>query len=114
MANPNIVNVTTIYGKTSTANPVINTWTQIGPTVAANQVMKINSLYVCNVTGAATTFYVASNLGTNIAYNMQLPALSTLDLLSKPVYLTEGQYAQVYCTAAINSVYFTMSYELIS
>ena len=73
MANPNILNVTSIYGNTAYVTPgstAVNTsWTYNGTTAltgltpAVNSVNKINSIVVTNTTGTAAnaTVSIANN-----------------------------------------------------
>ena len=59
MANPNIVNVTSIYGNTSYLIPSTTgatTWTALTP--ASNTVNKVNNIVASNVTGSAVAVTV--------------------------------------------------------
>jgi hypothetical protein len=97
MAAPNIVNVTSIYGKTMGAALGVTLTTNI-LTCPANKVLKINSIIVANVDGTnnadvSVTFYDSSTaVGYRLASTVLVPADSTLVLLGKdsPIYLEES------------------------
>ena len=97
MANPNIVNVTSIYGKT--VGTAINTTatTIITNAAASNKVLKINSLYIANVNGttaADITVEIYKNQTTayRLAYTVSVPADATMVIISKDagIYLEEN------------------------
>lgn len=97
MAAPNIVNVTSIYGKTMGAALGTNTDATI-LTCATNKVLKINSIIVANVDGtnsADVTIKVYDSSATTsyrLAFTVAVPADSTLVVLGKdsPIYLEES------------------------
>lgn len=103
MAAPNITDVTSIVGVTSavslsaTTNPGFPTGGVIiveNP-AGTNASYKVNSLYVCNVglssNNATVVLYRANpNRTFNIIKNVTVPAQSTLDVISNPVYLMEN------------------------
>jgi|14_taG_2_1085336.scaffolds.fasta_scaffold01612_8 hypothetical protein len=100
MAAPNVVNVSSIYGKTMGAALGTSANTQILP-CPSDKILKINSIIVSNVDGAnsaAVTVKFYDSAGTNapaswhIAKAVSVPATSTLIVLGKdaPIYLEEG------------------------
>lgn len=97
MAAPNIVNVTSIYGKTMGAALGTTLTTDI-LTCPANKVLKINSAIVSNVDGAnsadATVYFYDSSAATRyaLAYTITVPADTTMVVLGKdsPIYLEES------------------------
>jgi len=93
MANPNIVSVTEIKGEVAGAAVTTAGVTMISA-VATGHVAKVNALYVSNVDGANDEpVNVIVNDGANdwnIASTITVPADSTLDIISKSVYLKEG------------------------
>ena len=98
MANPNLLNITSIYGDTAyDAN--ISTSDDAIITVAADKVVKINTLMVSNIDGvnAATITATVKDSGNNvlgyIAKTITVPPDSTLVLVSKDttIYLKETQ-----------------------
>lgn len=124
MAAPNIVNVTTITGKTAVANLTSTSATSVVSNAASsNKVFKINSLVVSNVDGASTanitiSYYSAAALGgtaTEIARTVGVPANSTLIIIGKdnPIYLEEDR--SIGATASVaNDLKVICSYEEIS
>jgi hypothetical protein len=118
MAAPNIVNTSTITGKTSGAVLTGSSVAILTNSAGSGQVWKINSIYVTNVTGSNATltasFYdAATTTQYRLAYAMVVPTTSTLDLFSKYIYLKEGDilYAQTGTSSALEMV---VSYEVIS
>lgn len=102
MANPNIVNVTAIYGNNGYASLSTTSATQIVNNAASsNKVYKINSLVVANVnttTAANITInlYSAAALGGTaypIVSTVSVPANSSLIVIDKAtgLYLLENQ-----------------------
>jgi len=102
MANPNIVNVTTIYGNTSTTALSTTSATSIASNAAASgKVYKVNSIVVANTNGtsAATitiNVYSAAALGGTaypIASTISVPANATLIVTDKTTsfYLLEDK-----------------------
>lgn len=98
MANPNIVSVTNIYGKTVGAALTTNSADILTNSAASGKVFKVNSVYVSNVDGTnnATVnvlFYDASATASYyLADEIVVPATSTLVVVSKEsfIYLEEG------------------------
>ena len=97
MAAPNIVNVTSIYGRTRGQD--LTTTTTAGIlTCASNKVLKVNSIIVANIDGtssadATISFYDDDQSGTFLlASTVAVPADSTLVVIGKdsPIYLEES------------------------
>jgi len=102
MANPNIVNVTAIYGNTSTTALSTTSATSIVSNAASSgKVYKINSIVVANVDGTnaadiTINLYSAASLGgtaTAIASTISVPADATLIVTDKTTsfYLLEDR-----------------------
>jgi len=95
MANPNIVNVSSILGKTDTFALTTTTTTTL-LTCASDKVYKINSIMVANVDGTnAADVTIAYNDQSNtraIASTISVPADATLSVIDKNngFYLEEG------------------------
>ena len=118
MAAPNIVNVTTIFGKTqyqqlttSMANVVTN-----GST--SGNVIKVNDVLVANYTTSSIQTNVVVGRGTSVFYlagNMAVPANSTLVVVAKDssLYMEEGDYLQANASSA-TAAQISCSYEVIS
>jgi hypothetical protein len=94
MAAPNIVGVSSIYGKTAGAVLTASATAIVSNGAGSGKVFKVNALYVTNVDGAAnftTTIDVyRSSVGYRLAFQIVVPAGATLDVISKPIYLEEG------------------------
>lgn len=97
MAAPNIVNVTSIYGKTMGAALGVTLTTNI-LTCPSDKVLKINSIIIVNIDGtnnadASVTFYDSSAAASyRLASTVTVTADSTLVVLGKdsPIYLEES------------------------
>lgn len=123
MANPNIVNVTSIYGNTSYLIPSTTgatTWTALTP--ASNTVNKVNNIVASNVTGSAVAVTVSINSATGgggtayrIAYQISVPANSSLIIVDKTtaIYVGEGQ-SIVATVGTANAIELTASYEALT
>ena len=128
MANPNIVNVTSIYGGNSSWN-LSSTLTATLLTVSADVIVKVNNITVANVDGtnAASLNLYISGVGTTVtgvtgtslattiylAKTVQVPADDILVVVDKPIYLMEGDVLQGGASAASDLDLF-MSYEVIN
>lgn len=101
MANPNIVNVTAIYGNTSTTSLTTTSATSLVSNAASSgKVFKIDNIVVANTTGATATItinvYSAAALGGTaypIASAISVPAYATLIVTDKSTsfYLLEDK-----------------------
>jgi hypothetical protein len=123
MANPNIVNVTSIYGNTSYLIPSgtgATTWTALTP--ATNTVNKINNIVASNVTGSAVAVTVSVNSATGgggtayrIAYQISVPANASLIVVDKTTAFYLGDAQSVVVTVGTGSaIEMTASYEAIT
>ena len=124
MANPNIVNVTEIYGKTAVANlSTTDATLVVENTASSNKVFKINSLIVSNVDGAnaasiTISRYSGPNIGgtaTEIASAVVVPADATLVVIDKTtsIYLEEDRSIGATASAA-DDLKIVCSYEEIA
>jgi hypothetical protein len=123
MANPNIVNVTTIYGNTSYLIPsttAATTWTALTP--AVDTVNKIDNIVAANVTGSVATVTVAINsaaagAGTNyrLVYQVPVPVNASVVVADKSTafYLGEAQ-SVVVTVGTASAIELTASYEAIT
>ena len=128
MANPNIVNVSSIVGGNA-AWALTNTITTTLMTVSAEMIVKINSLIVTNIhgTNAATVSVDINGLGSSItgvtvngplttcrlASTMNVPADDSLVLIDKPIYLMENDVLRGGASAASVLELFA-SFEVIN
>jgi len=123
MANPNIVNVTSIYGSTSYLIPSTTsatTWTALTP--ASSTVNKIDNIVASNVTGSVATVTVAINsaaagAGTNyrLIYQVPVPVNASIVIADKSTafYLGEAQ-SIVVTVGTASAIELTASYEAIT
>jgi len=117
MAAPNIVNVTSIYGKTMGAALGTSANTDIF-TCGSNKVLKINSIIVANVDGTnnadvTVSFYDSSAAARyKLANTITVPADTTLVVLGKdsPIYLEESDQIEASASAA-SDLEIIISYE---
>ena len=122
MANPNIVNVTTITGNTSgnllftTANTILTNAS------SSSLVMKVDSIVVTNVSANAANISVSWNNaaaggGTPfyLANNISVPSQASLIVTDKTTafYLPENT-SVVALAGANNALYSVITYESIS
>jgi hypothetical protein len=123
MANPNIVNVTSIYGTTNYLIPsttAATTWTALTP--AAGTVNKIDNIVASNVTASTATVTVAINsaaagAGTNyrLVYQVPVPVNASIVVADKSTafYLGEAQ-SIVVTVGTASAIELTSSYEAIT
>ena len=128
MANPNIVSVTSIVGGNA-AWALSNTVTTTLMTVAADVIVKINSIIVTNIhgTNAATVSVEVNGMGSGatgvtvtgplatcrLANLMNVPQGDSLVLIDKPIYLMEADVLRGGASAASVLELFA-SYEVIN
>jgi hypothetical protein len=124
MSAPNIVNVTTITGKTSVVNlTTTNATLVVENPAASNKVFKINSLIVSNVDGTnaadiTISYYSEDNIGgtaSQIVSTVSVPADSSLVVIDKntSIYLEEDKSIGATAGSA-NDLKVIISYEDIS
>ena len=117
MANPNIVNVSSIYGKTDTF--ALTTTSANLVTATANTVFKINSILVTNIDGTSAADVTINYYdGTNtraIGSTISVPADAALNLVDKnsSFYLEENEIISGLASANSDLVCL-ISYEIIS
>lgn len=121
MANPNIVNVTSILGRTVGAALTTTSADIVTNSAGSNKVFKINTILISNIDGtnnatADVTFYDA---GTTTSFYLAevvvIPAASTLKVITKEtaLYLEEGD--KITALASANGdLHIIVSYEEIS
>lgn len=118
MANPNIVNVTTIYGNTAAiAASTVTTNNVVNP-AGSGSLYKINNVIASNINSvsASVTLEINNNGSNNyIARNMVVPALTTLVIVGKDtaIYLLENSSLQVTASANV-CIHTVASWEQIS
>lgn len=119
MAAPNMVNISTITGKSAVLAVTTTPTDIVSNGSSSNNVLKINSLSVANINGtAAATVNVSLFRGGTeykLAHVVSVPAAATLVSLDKTntIYLEEGDSLRL--TASVNSyLHAVCSYEIIS
>lgn len=117
MAAPNIVNVTSITGKTNVLVVTTTATAIVSNAANSNTVLKVNALYVSNIDGTNNAEVTVDIFRSSVAYRVTstvvVPADATLDVLSKVLYLEEGDSLRV--TANANSrLEAVCSYEVIA
>ena len=127
MANPNIVNVSSIYGGNAGWN-LSNTLTATLITVDAEKILKINRITCANVDGtnAADLNLYVDGMGSGttgvtttgadatvyLAKTVSVPADATLVVSDTPIYLLEGDILKGGASAASDLDLF-ISYEVL-
>ena len=127
MANPNIVNVTSIYGE-STGEVLTTTIGTDIMTVASNKLVKINFISVTNTHATNATVvtvsvnkadFTSAGIGSSedndialyLCSTINLPADDVLVVIDKPIYLMEGDVLEGGANPATAQIF--VSYEVI-
>jgi hypothetical protein len=105
MTTPNLLNLTTITPKTAVQSVTTAATAIVTNSSASNKVLKIGSLYVSNIDGvndeSVTVDLFRGDIAYHIAKTILVPADSTIDMISKSIYLEEGDSLRL--TAGANS-----------
>lgn len=123
MANPNIVNVTAIYGNTTYLVPTgtsATTWTGLTP--ASGTVNKVGTIMATNVTATAATITVSINSATGgggtayrLAYQISVPGNSSLMVVDKSTSIYVGEAQSIVVTSGTNNaIEMVATYEAIT
>ena len=123
MANPNIVNVTSIYGNTAYLVPTgtsATTWTGLTP--ATGTVNKVGTIMATNVTAVAATITVSINSATGgggtayrLAYQISVPGNSSLMVVDKSTSIYVGEAQSIVVTSGTSSaIEMVATYEAIT
>lgn len=118
MAAPNIVNVSTIFGKTQYQQLTTTIANVITNGSTSGNVIKVNDISIANYTTSSIQSNVVVGRGSSVFYlagNMAVPANSTLVVVAKDtsLYMEEGDYLQANASSA-TAAQITCSYEVIS
>ena len=118
MAAPNIVNVSTIFGKTALQAVTATLANIVTNAAGSGTVVKINDIMISNYTTTAITTNVVVGRGSSLFYlagTMSVPANSALMVIAKDtvIYMEEGDYLQANASSA-TAAHITASYEIIS
>jgi len=117
MAAPNIVNVATITGKTAVQAVGTSATAIVTNSASSGKVLKVNALYVSNVDGTnnadINVDIFRSSTAYHIAKTVSVPADATIDIISKSIYLEEGDSLRLTASVA-SDLEAVCSYEDIS
>ena len=117
MAAPNIVNVATLTAKTAVQAVGTSATAIVSNSASSGKVFKINALYVSNVDGTnnaeINVDLYRSSTAYHIAKTVVVPADATLDVISKAIYLEEGDALRLTANAA-SDLEAVCSYEELS
>lgn len=123
MANPNMVNVSSILGATTYLVPTTTTattWTALTP--SAGTVNKIASMTATNVTASPATITVSINSATGgggtayrLAYQTSVPGNAALNVVDKSTMIYIGEAQSIVVTSGTtNAIEMVAAYEAIS
>lgn len=129
MANPNIISISGMYGKTTYLTPAVTTSVVlIANAASSSKVYKVNNIIAANVDGAnaiSATVSVYTNGGVAqgsapangnaypIIYLVSVPAGASLSILDKSIYLEENS-SLVVTSGTAGKINYFVSYEEIS
>ena len=119
MANPNLVNVTSITGESVQAALTTTLTTEI-LAAASDTLVKINSIIVANIDGSSAadaSIFITKSGGSPVAIasTVSVPADATLVVIDKntALYLEEGDNIEAGASAASDAT-ITINYEELS
>lgn len=118
MTAPNLLNITSVLGKTLAYNITTVANTMVLNTVDSSTSVRINSLFVANIGSQVATFtvsFVRSSVSTKIAQSVSCDPGSSIVVIGKDtsIYLEEGDSLTVQGSAngVLNAV---ISYDVIT
>jgi NADPH-dependent 7-cyano-7-deazaguanine reductase QueF-like protein len=118
MANPNLVNVTSILGLSTQAALTTTLTTEI-LACASDKLIKVNSIIIANIDGTNAvdvSVFITKSGGSPIAIasTVSVPADSSLVVVDKNnmIYLNEGDNIEAGAAVASDAV-ITISYEIL-
>jgi hypothetical protein len=111
MTAPNMIFPKSIIGKTAVQAVGVSATAIV--TAASNTVVKVNALYVCNIDATASYKITVTTRSTRLLYQVSIPAGAGLDVLSKSIYLEEGDTLSLTADTA-SKLEAVASYEVIS
>jgi len=117
MAAPNIVNVSTITGKTAVQAVGTSATAIVTNSASSGKVFKVNMIMISNIDGTNNADITVDVYRSSTAYHLTkdftVVAKDSLDLLTKPLYLEEGDSLRLTASAA-SDLEAVVSYEEIS
>lgn len=117
MANPNLLTLTTVSGGTAVQAVTTSATAIVTNSAASGKIIRVKALYISNVDGTnnaeVNVDLYRSTTAYHIAKTVVVPADATLDIISKDVYLLEGDSLRL--TASVDGdLEAVCSYEEIS
>lgn len=117
MTAPNVVAVATITGKSAVQAVGTSATAIVSNSAGSGKVFKVNALYVSNVDGTSNAEInvdlYRSSTAYHIAKTVVVPADASLDVISKSIYLEEGDSLRLTANAS-GDLEAVCSYEEIS
>jgi len=117
MAAPNLANVATITAKTAVQAVGTSASAIVTNSGSSGKAFKVNALYISNIDGTnnaeINVDLYRSSTAYHIAKTIVVPADATLDVLSKSVYLEEGDAIRLTANAT-SDLEAVCSYEELS
>lgn len=117
MAIPNLINVTSVFGKTTSTVVGTATTVLVSNPAGSNRSYKINSIYISNIDNSATTRvsldFFRNLISIRLVDRISIQPGNTLIAMSRDtsIYLEEGD--SIRCYAEINDkTHVTISYEI--
>ena len=117
----NIVNVTSINGKTDAASIASNDSASFAVNTSATDVFKVNTILISNQADSAgdggnalvnVEFRTAADSAYNIINDIEIPLKSTLDVLGSSIYINNGERLAVLADSSALNV--LLSYESLT
>ena len=116
MAAPNLLTLTTVTAKTAVQVITTTPTAIVTNSAASGKAMKINALYVSNINTSPASVNIdifRASTAYRVGFTITVPNSTTLDLISKIIYLEEGDTLRL--TASANSFLEAVcSYEEVS
>lgn len=117
MSAPNVVAVATITGKSAVQAVSTSATAIVSNAGGSGKVLKVNALYVSNVDGVSAADVNVDLYRSSTAYHIgktvSVPADATVDIISKSIYLEEGDSLRLTASAS-GDIEAVCSYEEIS
>ena len=130
MANPNIVNVSSItFQNGGWSLNSVSTGTAVLLTVSSEYSLKLNSLYVCNTQATDEVFTITfgsigaltgashdndSTATPSLLSGVAIPANTTIQVIDNPIYLVEGDTMSGFGGASDNDLNVFASWEVFN
>ncbi len=109
MTAPNMVNITSMVGKSLCAVVPVSLGTLLANAASSNKVLKVNTLIITNVDGTSGSDVSVQHNDTNgqsnyLAYQITVPAKTNLVLISKDtsLYLEEGADLKIMSSTSLD------------